>query len=138
VIGLVIVSHSQKLAEGVAELALSLQPDLSVHAAGGTDDGRLGTSAGKIYRAILEVGSPEGVLILVDLGSAVMSAEIALEWLSDEQRAHVLISDAPLVEAAVIVATSAGLGLSLSELEATAQEARHFPKNVGPVPSGAG
>jgi dihydroxyacetone kinase phosphotransfer subunit len=137
-IGLVIVSHSAKLAEGVVELALSLQPDLSVRAAGGTDDGRLGTSAERIHRAILEVDNPDGVLILVDLGSAVMSAEIALEWLSDEQQRRVLISDAPLVEAAVIVATSAGLGLSLTELEAVAQEARSFPKNVGPVPSGAG
>jgi dihydroxyacetone kinase phosphotransfer subunit len=138
VIALVIVSHSARLADGVAELALSLQPDLDVRAAGGTDDGRLGTSADKILRAILEVDNPDGALILVDLGSAVMSAEIALEALTDEQQARVLISDAPLVEAALIVATSAGLGLSLIELEAAAQEARNFPKNVGPVASGAG
>jgi phosphoenolpyruvate---glycerone phosphotransferase subunit DhaM len=138
VVGLVVVSHSAKLAEGVAELALSLQPDLRIRAAGGTDDGRLGTSADRILQAILEVDGPEGVLILVDLGSAVMSAEIALEWLTDEQRTRVLISDAPLVEGALIVATSAELGLSLAELATAAQEARHFPKNVGPVATGAG
>jgi dihydroxyacetone kinase phosphotransfer subunit len=138
VVGLVVVSHSAKLAEGVAELALSLQPNLRIRAAGGTHDGRLGTSAERILQAILEVDGPDGVLILVDLGSAVMSAEIALEWLTDEQRARVLISDAPLVEGALIVATGAELGLALAELAASAQEARYFPKNVGPVATGAG
>lgn len=137
-VGVVLVSHSAKLAEGIAELITHMQPDLPVRAAGGSSDGRLGTSADKIHRAIVEVDNPDGVLILLDLGSAVMSAEIALEWLSDEQRAHVLISDAPLVEGAVLVATNAALGLSLEDLATSAQEARQFPKDVGPVPSGRG
>jgi dihydroxyacetone kinase phosphotransfer subunit len=136
-IGVVLVSHSAKLAEGLAELITHMQPDLPVRAAGGTSDGRLGTSADRIYQAIAELDNPEGVLILLDLGSAVMSAEIAQEWLSDEQRARVLISDAPLVEGAVLVASNAALGLSLEELAASAQEARQFPKDVGPVPSGS-
>ena len=137
-VGVVLVSHSAKLAEGIAELIAPMQPELSVRAAGGTNDGRLGTSADRIYEAIVELDNPDGVLILLDLGSAVMSAEIALEWLDDEQRARVLISDAPLVEGAVLVATNAGLGLSLEELAVSAQEARQFPKDVGPVPSGRG
>jgi dihydroxyacetone kinase phosphotransfer subunit len=135
-VGIVLVSHSAKLAEGIAELIAPMQPDLPIRAAGGTSDGRLGTSAERIHQAIVELDNPDGVLILLDLGSAVMSAEIALEWLSDEQRARVLISDAPLVEGAVLVATSAALGLSLEELATSAQEARQFPKVVGPVPSG--
>jgi phosphoenolpyruvate---glycerone phosphotransferase subunit DhaM len=137
-IGVVLVSHSAKLAEGIAELVAHMQPELAVRAAGGTIDGRLGTSPDKIHQAIIEVDNPDGVLLLLDLGSAVMSAEIALEWLSDEQRARVLISDAPLVEGAVLVATSAALGLSLEELATSAQEARHFPKDLGPVSSGRG
>jgi dihydroxyacetone kinase phosphotransfer subunit len=137
-VGVVLVSHSAMLAEGVAELIAPLQPDLPVRAAGGTSDGRLGTSADRIHRAIVELDNPDGVLILLDLGSAIMSAEIALEWLSDEQRARVLISDAPLVEGAVLVATSAALGLPLEELAACAQEARHFPKDLAPVGSGRG
>jgi dihydroxyacetone kinase phosphotransfer subunit len=123
------------LAEGLAELVAGVQPDLPVRAAGGTDDGRLGTSADRIHQAILELDSSEGVLVLLDLGSAVMSAEIALEWLMEEQRARVLISDAPLVEGAVLAATNAALGLSLTELADSIQEARHFPKLVGPVGS---
>jgi len=135
-VGVVLVSHSAKLAEGIAELIAPMQPDLPVRAAGGTSDGRLGTSAERIHQAIAELDNPDGVLILLDLGSAVMSAEIALEWLSDEQRARVLISHAPLVEGAVLVATNAALGLSLEELATSAQEARQFPKDVGPVLSG--
>lgn len=130
-IGVVLVSHSARLAEGLAELISSVQPDLRVRAAGGTNDGRLGTSADRIYQAICDVYTPEGVLILLDLGSAVMSAEVALEWLGEDQRAHVLMSDAPLVEGAVLVATNAALGFTLDELAASAQEARHFPKDIG-------
>src|SRR6266571_3472864 len=103
-IGLVIVSHSAKLAEGVVELVSAMQPEMPMRAAGGTDDGRLGTSADRIHRAITEIDNPDGVLVLVDLGSAVMSAEIAIEQLSDEQRARTVISDAPLVEGAVLAA----------------------------------
>jgi dihydroxyacetone kinase phosphotransfer subunit len=135
VVGLVLVSHSALLAQGLAELVAHMQPELPVRAAGGTNDGRLGTSADRIHQAVVEIDNPDGVLILLDLGSAVMSTEIALEWLTEEQRARVMISDAPLVEGAVVAATNAGLNLSLAELAATAQEARHFPKEVGPVVS---
>ena len=78
-VGLVLVSHSAKLAEGLAELVAHMQPELPVRAAGGTPDGRLGTSAERIHQAVLELDSPEGVLILVDLGSAVMSADCQAE-----------------------------------------------------------
>jgi dihydroxyacetone kinase phosphotransfer subunit len=135
VIGLVLVSHSARLAEGLAELVSHIQPDLAVRAAGGTADGRLGTSVERIHEALLAVDNPDGVLVLLDLGSAVMSTEIALEWLSDEQRARVIISDAPLVEGAVLVATSAVLDLSLTQLAESALEGRYLPKNVNPVPS---
>jgi dihydroxyacetone kinase phosphotransfer subunit len=128
-VGVVVVSHSARLAEG-------LSPELPVRAAGGTEDGRLGTSADRIAAALRELDGPDGVLILVDLGSAVMSAEIAVEWLDEAQRARVAISDAPLVEGAVLVATSAALGLSLDELLAAAEEARHFPKGVRRIPTG--
>lgn len=134
-IGLVLVSHSAKLAEGLAEVVGNIQPDLQVRAAGGTEDGRLGTSAARIHEALSQVDSSEGTLILLDLGSAVMSTEVALEWLTDEQRARVRISDAPLVEGAILAAINAGLGLSLDALVAAIDEARHFPKNL-PAPSG--
>jgi PTS hybrid protein len=134
-VGLVLVSNSAKLAEGLADLVAGIQPDLPVRAAGGTDDGRLGTSAEKIHAALCALDGNEGTLILLDLGSAVMSTEVALEWLTDEQRARVRMSDAPLVEGAVLAAINAGLGLSLDALTAAIEESRQFPKNV-PAASG--
>jgi dihydroxyacetone kinase phosphotransfer subunit len=130
VVGLVLVSHSAKLAEGIAELVGSMQPDLPVRAAGGTEDGRLGTSADLIYRALVELDNPDGAVILLDLGSALLSAEIALEWLDAEHRSRVVISDAPLVEGATLVAVNASLNLPLAELAGSAQEARQFPKGL--------
>lgn len=135
-VGLVIVSHSAKLAEGIKELVAQMAPDMPVRAAGGMPDGAPGTSAEKIHQAITELDNPDGVLVLLDLGSAVMSTEIAVEWLDAEQRARVVISDAPLVEGAVLVAINATLDLPLAELAASAQEARQFPKNSARVPSG--
>ena len=98
VIGLVLVSHSARLAEGVAELAAQMAgPDLAIAVAGGLDlPGKpLGTDAALVAQAIERVWSPDGVLVLMDLGSAVLSAELALDLLPDERRAGVLLCDAP-------------------------------------------
>jgi dihydroxyacetone kinase phosphotransfer subunit len=136
VVGLVVVSHSAKLAAGLADLIAQMQPDVPVRTAGGMPDGRLGTSADAIHAAITAVDSAAGVLILLDLGSAAMSTEVALELLSPQQRARVVVSDAPLVEGAVVAAMQAALGFSLSEVARSVEEARQFPKNVAPAPSG--
>jgi dihydroxyacetone kinase DhaKLM complex PTS-EIIA-like component DhaM len=69
-------------------------------------------------------------LLLLDLGSALLSAEVALEWLDAEHRSRIVISDAPLVEGAVLVAVNASLNLPLAEVAASAQEARQFPKGL--------
>jgi PTS hybrid protein len=132
VIGLVLVSHSAKLAEGLQELVIQLQPDLPVRAAGGAVDGSLGTSAEAILQAIVDLDNPDGVLVLLDLGSAAMSAEIALEWLDETQRRRVIISDAPLVEGAVLAAANARQYGSLAALAEAVQQARHFPKLASP------
>ncbi len=117
VVNLVIVSHSQKLAEGVAELAAQMAGDKVVIAtAGGAADGSLGTSADKVSEALARAESADGVLVLVDLGSAAMALEMALEALAPEQRARVQVSSAPLVEGAVIAAVEASVGRSLDEV----------------------
>ncbi len=123
-IGLVLVSHSAKLAEGVAELAAQMGgPEARIAVAGGLDQpGRpLGTDATLVARAIDEAWSDDGVLVLMDLGSAVLSAELALELLPEERRSRVLLTEAPLVEGAVAAAVAAGLG---EPLEVVAEEAR--------------
>ncbi len=76
-VGLVIVSHSARLAEGVAELAGQMAQDkVAIAVAGGTVDGALGTSVEKILGALQEVDGPDGILVLLDLGSAVMATEM--------------------------------------------------------------
>jgi phosphoenolpyruvate-protein phosphotransferase/dihydroxyacetone kinase phosphotransfer subunit len=122
-VGLVLVSHSSQLAEGAVELARQMaQGKIRLAAAGGGVENVLGTSADKILEAIEAVDSPDGVLLLLDLGSAILSAEVALEMLSDEQRAHTLLSYAPLVEGAIAAAVAAALGQPLREVKQAAEK----------------
>jgi phosphocarrier protein FPr len=123
-VGLVVVSHSSRLAEGVVELAAQMAgPEVRMGAAGGLDEpgGALGTDAAKVLRAIDDVWSEDGVLVLMDLGSAVLSAGLALDLLDEARRARVRLTPAPLVEGAVAAAVSAGVG---DPLEAVAAAAR--------------
>lgn len=105
-VGIVIVSHSENLAKSVIELTRMMASDARIAAAGGLEDGSFGTSFEKIQAAIKSVYSDDGVLILMDMGSAVMTTEMVLEMLDQEKVAMV---DCPLVEGAV-VATIAAVG----------------------------
>jgi phosphoenolpyruvate---glycerone phosphotransferase subunit DhaM len=128
-VGLVIVSHSPKIAEGVVELAEQMAEEVRVLAAGGTDDGEIGTSATRIADAILAADSGDGVLVLVDLGSAVISTRMAIdELLPDELHGRVRISEGPVVEGAVIGAVQASTGSSLEEVATAAARAATLPK----------
>ncbi|HJT59396.1 MAG TPA: phosphoenolpyruvate--protein phosphotransferase [Ktedonobacteraceae bacterium] len=121
-VGLVIVSHSTQLAAGVAELAGQMvQGNVPIAAAGGGPDGVLGTATDKILAAIQSLGNANGVLVLLDLGSAILSTEMALEMLDEEQRERVRISFAPLVEGAVVAALEASLGHSLAQVQQAAE-----------------
>jgi phosphoenolpyruvate---glycerone phosphotransferase subunit DhaM len=128
-VGLVIVSHSPKIAEGVVELAEQMAEEVRVLAAGGTDDGEIGTSATRIADAISAADAGDGVLVLVDLGSAVISTRMAIdELLPDELRGRVRISEGPVVEGAVIGAVQASTGSSLEEVATAAATAATLPK----------
>jgi PTS hybrid protein len=124
-VGLVLVSHSSKLVEGLREMVAQVAgDDVPVATAGGTEDGRLGTSAPQIAVAIrttLDAGA-EDALVLLDLGSAALSLELALEELDAADRARVRISEAPLVEGAILAAVQASIGASIDDV-ATAAEA---------------
>ena len=124
-VGLVIVSHSQKLAEGTAELARMMAPDAPLAAAGGLDDGGFGTSFEKIAVAVDSVYSDDGAVILMDMGSAVMTAEMVLE--SMEERKLKLL-DCPVVEGAVLAAVEAQMGTPLEEIEQKVAETRTMRK----------
>jgi phosphoenolpyruvate---glycerone phosphotransferase subunit DhaM len=128
-VGLVVVSHSAKIAEGVVELAGQMAPDVRIRAAGGTDDGGIGTDATLIAEAIEAADEGDGVLVLVEFGSAVLSAQLAVDELVGEaRRGRVRISNAPLVEGAVIGAVQASTGSDLDEVDQAATETATMAK----------
>ena len=121
--GLVFVSHSAKIAEGLVELAAQMAPETALIAAGGTDDGRIGTSFDRVSAAIAEADAGHGVVVLCDLGSAILTAETALDFLDDEVRERVRIADAPIVEGGVAAAVAAQAGDGLEAVVAAARSA---------------
>jgi PTS hybrid protein len=128
-IGIVIVSHSFKIAEGVKELADQMtQERVQIMAAGGLDEETIGTNAERIHEAIVAADSGEGVLVLLDLGSAVMSAQIAIEMLPEEQRERATLSEAPLVEGTIIAAVEASIGHDIAQVNAAAEAACSMQK----------
>ncbi len=133
--GLVLISHSGTLVDGLREMVVQVAgADVAIGTAGGTADGRLGTSAPRIEAALRSTldGSAEGVLVLFDLGSAALSLELALEELEPADRDRTRISEAPLVEGAVLAAVQASVGASLVEVEAAAAAAStmiKFPRD---------
>ncbi len=122
-VGIVIVSHSEKLAEGVVELAkqMTAGKGVVIRGAGGLEDGSLGTSFEKILNAINEAYSEDGLLILMDLGSAIMTTQMCIESLPEDMRAKIKLCNAPLVEGAVAAAAAAAQGLSLDEVKKQAE-----------------
>jgi PTS hybrid protein len=121
-VGLVVVSHSRALAEAAVALAQQMLPgrELAIEIAAGTDDGGLGTDAVAISAAITAADAGDGVVVLMDLGSAVLSAETALELLGDDLRERVLLSPAPLVEGLVGAAVVAAGGADRTQVGAEA------------------
>ncbi|MDY6898995.1 MAG: phosphoenolpyruvate--protein phosphotransferase [Cyanobacteriota bacterium] len=125
-VGIVIVSHSKQLALGVKELAEQMvQGQVSIAVAAGIDDPQnpIGTDTMQVYEAIESAYSDSGVLVLMDLGSALMSAEMALEFLSPEQRDNVYLCEAPLVEGAIAATVTAASGADIQAVLTQAREA---------------
>ena len=113
-VGIVLISHSQKAAEGAVELACMMAPDAPLAAAGGLEDGSLGTSFEKIMAAVEAVDQGDGVACIMDMGSAVMTAEMVVESLEDRK---IQLLDCPFVEGAVIAAIEAAGGTPLAAMQ---------------------
>ena len=122
-VGIVIVSHSPKVAEGAADMVRQMVGD-SVPLAwtGGNPDGGLGTDVAAIVTAIDRAWSEAGVVILVDLGGAETNSEMAIDLLEPARRGKVLVCEAPVVEGAVMAATEASGGAALDAVRRTAEE----------------
>ncbi|MGN7149794.1 dihydroxyacetone kinase phosphoryl donor subunit DhaM [Arthrobacter sp. SAFR-179] len=145
-VSIVVVSHSEKIADGAVELATQMAPDVMILAAGGTDDGRIGTSLEKVLAALERAGGesggeqagaeqaaaqPSGTVVLTDLGSAVMTAESALEFLANP--AGVLLADAPLVEGLAAAAVAAQGGADVQAVREAAEAAAGPPRQPEPA-----
>jgi phosphoenolpyruvate---glycerone phosphotransferase subunit DhaM len=122
-VGIVIVSHSPKVAEGAADMVRQMVGD-SVPLAwtGGNPEGGLGTDVAAILNAIERAWSDAGVVILVDLGGAETNSEMAIDMLEPARRGKVLVCEAPVVEGAVMAATEASGGAALDAVRRTAEE----------------
>jgi dihydroxyacetone kinase phosphotransfer subunit len=122
-VGIVIVSHSPKVAEGAADMVRQMVGDaVPLAHTGGDVDGGLGTSVEGIMQAIQRAWSPSGVAVLVDLGGAETNSEMAVELLPPEMAGKVLVCNAPIVEGAVIAATEASGGSPVEAVRRTAEE----------------
>ena len=125
-VGIVVVSHSSDLAHGLADLAGQVAgPDVSIEPAGGLPDGGLGTDDGRVREAIKRADRGDGVVVLCDLGSAILTVRHVLERSSN---GHVVLADAPLVEGAVTAAVVSSAGTSLQDVVRAAEEARGASK----------
>jgi phosphocarrier protein FPr len=140
-VGIVVVSHSRHLAESAVELALQMvrgaPPPIAI--AAGLDEGVLGTDAVRVREAIDEVASADGVLVVMDLGSAVLSAELALDLDSGASETRVVLSAAPLVEGLVAAVVLAAAGADLDEVAADARQAGEIKATLlgsGSTPAG--
>lgn len=125
-VGIVLVSHSAELVAGLRGLVAQIgSDDVPLATAGGTDDGRIGTSYDLVLAAIQQADRGGGVVVLPDLGSSVLTALTVLE---DHPRTDVVIVDAPFVEGAVAAVVTAASGADLETVVKAAEEARNVPK----------
>ncbi|GAA2065291.1 MULTISPECIES: dihydroxyacetone kinase phosphoryl donor subunit DhaM [Leifsonia] len=122
-VGVVFVSHSSQIAAGMVQLAGQMAGSVRLVAAGGTDDDGIGTSFTKVMSAVSEADSGDGVVVISDLGSALLTAETVLDMLDDEQRSRVRVVDVPFVEGGVAAAVAAESGGGLDEVVAAAEGA---------------
>ncbi|MDP4084814.1 MAG: dihydroxyacetone kinase phosphoryl donor subunit DhaM [Bacillota bacterium] len=125
-VGIVLLSHSYDLVKGLESLLKQIQPNVPLAIAGGTDNGEIGTDVFKVKNAINSVFSDKGVVILFDLGSALINAELAIEMLEADDK--IKIADAPLIEGSYAAIIESGCGSSITDVILAAEGARSLQK----------
>lgn len=130
-VGILVVSHSAAIASGTVELARQMAADVQLVAAGGTEDGGIGTSFEAITAGIGELASADAVVVLCDLGSAYLTTDTALDFLDEDVRARVHVSDAPVVEGTVAAAVAAQTGGDVDAVLAAARSAAASEADAG-------
>lgn len=129
-VNILIISHSLKIAQGTKELAEEMkQAEIDIEIAGGNSDGQLGTDADLIEKKLNNMDCRDGIVVLADLGSAVMTFNLVKEWLPESKQKLIRLADAPIVEGAVLAAVEASLGKSLEEVLLTIEKKSIINKN---------
>jgi len=129
-VNIILVSHVKEIAEGAKKLAEQMkQGEVEIIAVGGTADGDIGTDPDAIESAVNEINKEDGIIILADLGSAIMSVNMVLDWLDDEIREKIVLADAPFVEGAVVAAVEAGMGNEIDEILESIESVEMIKKN---------
>jgi Uncharacterized protein conserved in bacteria len=132
-LGILVVSHSEKAAEGIADVARGMSgaaDDVLVAGVGGNDSGGLGVSVGKILDALnAMLPKVEGVLLVPDLGSSILSSRGAIGMLSPEDAGRVLVANGPVLEGAMMAAVEASAGSDLAAVADAANDARNLDKS---------
>jgi PTS hybrid protein len=123
-VSLVLVSHSAAIAEGLAELVAQVAPGVPILTAGGGPDRTLGTDGERVLEALREASAGAGGVVLMDLGSSILTVRAALGELSSDERDALDVVDAPLVEGAIAAGVTASTGATREETAAAAKEAR--------------
>lgn len=111
--GIVLISHSSKIAEGIKDLITQVMTEVPIETAGGTEENGIGTSIDKIQAAIRHADMGKGVLLFYDIGSAKMNAEMAMEMADSDD---IQLVEAPLVEGSYTAAVELGMGKSVKEV----------------------
>src|ERR1051325_922780 len=126
---LLVVSHSARIAEGLAELLSQVAgPAVAILAIGGASDGSLGTDGGRVLEALEAAGDGPGTVVLMDIGSSVLAVRAALAELEPHQLERIFVADAPLVEGALTAAVMASTGAPADVVAKAAEEARSATK----------
>lgn len=126
-VGIVLVSHSAALADGLAEIAGQLAGDeVRIETAGGSSDSRLGTSGDRVEQALARADTGDGVVVLADLGSSILVVRHVLDYLGVNGRIRLV--DAPMVEGAIAAAVVASSGASVADVALAAESARDARK----------
>ena len=137
-VGILVVSHSAAVAQGTVDIARQMAGDVQLVAAGGTDEGGIGTSFEAITAGIEQLAGADGIVVLCDLGSAYLTTDTALDFLDDDLRARVHVSDAPIVEGTVAAAVAAQTGGDVDAVLAAAASAAGGGTDAGPDDAATG
>jgi PTS hybrid protein len=128
-VGLVLVSHSRLIAEELAKLVAQVAgPEVPIIPVGGGPNGSFGTDGGRVLDALRQAAAGGGAVVLMDLGSSVLSVRAALPELDPSEREALEIVDAPLLEGAIAAGVTASTGAGRTDVAAAAAEARHASK----------